>query len=396
MRTILQAEIDHAAQLGPLLRLLLQNLPLESLLEAFLDRLLEALGTHRGAVLLDRGGCCPELVAWRNPHHGVPQYCLSVVGQALAGQDQLTLDAAHEAPMEGLQLLRTRSILCVGIRVEEHVVGAIYLDYACSQDYFKYSHLAFVRQAADLLGVALERHHHHHKQLLEHKLSATDALLAGLNHELGYSLTSVIWCAQHLNGELLDPDHRELASSILHDSLRCQTLLAETVRACRRQPARSKQLCLNECVRSVVHLCRTEFHQAGVHLDFEPEEGMPLLVGIREHLVQVVLNLVQNARRAVSEREGGRVLLRTNSRPDRVRLQVQDNGPGVKEEHRHRLFDPFFTTQEGRLGGGMGLALVSRVASEHGGSVRVHNHHQGGAVFTLELPRSLAVAEAAA
>jgi signal transduction histidine kinase len=75
---------------------------------------------------------------------------------------------------------------------------------------------------------------------------------------------------------------------------------------------------------------------------------------------------------------------RAPNRPDRVRIEVADNGPGIPEAHRDRLFQPFFTTRS--TGTGLGLANVKKIADLHGGRVTMGSRLEGGAVFILELP----------
>ena len=238
---------------------------------------------------------------------------------------------------------------------------------------------------AGMVATAIERAYFYRRSVHEEKLAALGALLAGLSHELNNPLTTILCCSQILTQELKDPDHCEMAASIFRESTRCQSLVTDTLRACKRQPIPTKNLSLNECVMSVVHLCQAQFQRQGTALECELDPSLPELSGVREHLIQVILNLVQNARLALVDRPVGRVVVRTARRGRLVRLQVIDNGPGVPPAHLRQIFDPFFSTR-GERGTGLGLALVSRVASEHGGTIQVHNQSEGGAVFTLEIP----------
>jgi C4-dicarboxylate-specific signal transduction histidine kinase len=77
-----------------------------------------------------------------------------------------------------------------------------------------------------------------------------------------------------------------------------------------------------------------------------------------------------------------------------VTLRVSDNGPGVAPEDRQRVFRPFFTTKEAGKGTGMGLAIVWRVLHEHRGSIAVTTGDEGGACFTVRLPRATTLAAA--
>lgn len=395
LRPIDALEVESLTRLARLTDILNESYDLEPVLEKFLDLLMQELGAQCGLILLDRGGTEPEVVCKRG---NVDCSSSSVVAQALAGQAVLTLDAIADrrfSASASLRKLNTRSILCVPMQRGEKVLGAIYLANASSCGVFSPEHMALLRVLAGMVASTIERAFFYRRSVHEEKLAALGALLAGLSHELNNPLTTILCCAQILEQELGDEEHREMAASIFRESQRCQSLVTDTLRACRRQPTASKNLSLNECVQSVVNLCQPQFQRQQSLLELDLAAVMPELYGVREHLIQVILNLVQNARLAVADQPGGRVLVRTTVRSHTVRLQVVDNGPGVPPAHLKQIFDPFFSTR-GERGTGLGLALVSRVASEHGGTIAVYNRPEGGAVFTLELPIPASEAEEAA
>jgi len=117
-----------------------------------------------------------------------------------------------------------------------------------------------------------------------------------------------------------------------------------------------------------------------------PSIDAPAALGVtadRDMLRRAVLNLMLNAVDAMPE--GGTLRLTAAETAEGVELTVADSGPGVAEELAGRVFEPFFTTKSG--GTGLGLAIVSRIADVHGGCVRVANRPDGGAAFTLLVPR---------
>lgn len=102
-------------------------------------------------------------------------------------------------------------------------------------------------------------------------------------------------------------------------------------------------------------------------------------------LRRLLLNLALNARDAVADR-GGRVAIRVASGHGRAVLEVEDDGPGIDEACRGRLFEPFFSQARGGRGAGLGLAVVYAIAREHGGAVEVRSEPGAGARFVVELP----------
>lgn len=112
-----------------------------------------------------------------------------------------------------------------------------------------------------------------------------------------------------------------------------------------------------------------------------------------EHLVEAdatmirraVLNLILNALDVMAD--GGELSITSAEMPNAIEIEVADSGPGVADDVAVRLFEPFFTTKSD--GTGLGLAIVERIASVHGGSVTCRNCPQGGAAFTLRIPKRL-------
>jgi C4-dicarboxylate-specific signal transduction histidine kinase len=106
----------------------------------------------------------------------------------------------------------------------------------------------------------------------------------------------------------------------------------------------------------------------------------------RDQIVQVLTNLVQNGLEAAGAvREDPRVLVAISRHgDDKVRIVVRDNGPGVSEEMRERLFEPYATSKA--TGTGLGLAICQRIVFEHGGEIVYRPATKGGAVFEIVLP----------
>lgn len=126
-------------------------------------------------------------------------------------------------------------------------------------------------------------------------------------------------------------------------------------------------------------------------VDVEIPEGLPRVRASEHALTQAVLNLFVNAGEAIASVPGGpaaHVRIAAHAAPDgrAVLLSVADNGPGMPESVRKRAFDMFFTTKTRGLGTGLGLALVSRVAREAGGSASIESCPGKGTVVTLRLP----------
>lgn len=119
-------------------------------------------------------------------------------------------------------------------------------------------------------------------------------------------------------------------------------------------------------------------------------DGLPTARGSADRLIQVILNLLLNAKQALSERDSGTVCVETGLGDDGVSLEirVRDDGPGIAEEFRERIFDPFFTTRGPGEGTGLGLSIAYDIVRELGGMLSVSSRVGEGACFVIRLPLS--------
>ena len=150
---------------------------------------------------------------------------------------------------------------------------------------------------------------------------------------------------------------------------------------------------LNHVIENTITVSKGEWKNfASVETDFEAD--LPSFNCIAGDISQVVLNMIVNSSHALSERsvagdeEPNTITLTTVSDDDEVRITVRDNGPGMPEEVRARVFEHFFTTKEVGKGTGQGLSLAHRVIVDtYGGSIDVWSEMNVGTAFTIHLPR---------
>ncbi len=149
---------------------------------------------------------------------------------------------------------------------------------------------------------------------------------------------------------------------------------------------------LNHAVENTVAVSRNAWkYVAAVETELDPD--LPLVPCLPGAINQVLLNLVVNAAQAIEEDrkksggEKGSITLVTRHDGDYVEVQVRDNGPGIPESLRERIFNPFFTTKDVGIGTGQGLAIArSVVADQHGGSLDFESNENGGTTFVVRLP----------
>ena len=138
-------------------------------------------------------------------------------------------------------------------------------------------------------------------------------------------------------------------------------------------------------MEDAIKLSAVTLRQKDIQVKTSLEENLPKCYGDAHLIEQVILNLIDNAVKAMEIKDNSKVLrLSTFSKNNGVYLVVSDTGTGVPAGIREKIFDPFFTTETD--GSGIGLAICQRIINDHGGTIKAGGNRWGGAMFTIELP----------
>ena len=138
-------------------------------------------------------------------------------------------------------------------------------------------------------------------------------------------------------------------------------------------------------IENTLTMLQYKFKKGNTEVIREFDKNLPKIFALVGELNQVWTNLIDNALDAMEAVGRGRLIIRTEKDQEFVKVSIIDNGPGVPEEIRSRIFDPFFTTKDIGKGTGMGLDVVSRIVSQHHGSVKV-NSEPGNTEFVVCFP----------
>ena len=231
----------------------------------------------------------------------------------------------------------------------------------------------------------------------ERRHDAADAnrrLLRNLAHEIKNPLGGIRGAAQLLEGELASPEQREFTRVIISEADRLQSLV-DRVLAPNRGPQLHARINIHEVCERVRSLILAEFPQ-GLQILRDYDASVPDVAGDMEQLIQALLNIVRNSAQALKPRiERADACIEIRTRVARqvtfsqrhcklaLDLRVVDNGPGIPDDIRDRVFDPLVSGREG--GSGLGLALVQTLIQEHDGMVDFDSE-PGRTEFRLLLP----------
>lgn len=142
---------------------------------------------------------------------------------------------------------------------------------------------------------------------------------------------------------------------------------------------------INQVLEETVLLAKKELEDRKISLKIDYSDALPEVSAVPDQIMQVALNLFQNAMDAIPE-TGGVIKLSTRKKGSSLYFTVKDNGSGMTEEIQKDIFEPFFTTKSKTEGTGLGLWITQGIVQSHGGIIEVNSQHGKGSSFTVSLP----------
>jgi signal transduction histidine kinase len=402
------------------------TLVLNDVLEQVLDAVMLITRAERGFLLLSDD---PALGASRAPVESVaglavrvargkgvkgPTHSLStsVVRRAMATRSTVAIANAQADPRistsESIVALDLRTIVCVPLRSPRATegegpadpIGVLYFDNQESSAPFAAESLRAAEALARHAALAIENARlfegqqrsfdelrQTQTQLLQsEKLATIGQMAAGITHEMKTPLTYIIGSLDLLETENgLSPASSELTAAIRMGAERLASL-AHSMRTFSRPSLEELQrLDFKTVVEHSLELCRYQVLKSGVRLERIYADGLPEVLGAAAQLEMAVINLVVNAIHALKGHRGGELRIQTEAGVDEVLLSVSDNGPGIPEAVRDRVFEPFVTTKGEGEGTGLGLSTVLMVVERHGGRID-YSTSPAGTTFKVALP----------
>ncbi len=222
------------------------------------------------------------------------------------------------------------------------------------------------------------------------KLATVGRLISGAAHELNNPLAVVIGHSELLQSKLEKVEGkgvRKNLSAILDGAERISEIVSKLLSFAREERFDKVEVDVNQVLLEALSLREKDIRALKINVarDFVPIP--PKVMGSPDKLRQVFLNIVLNSEQAMEKGENPRNLtVRSSVVKNKVKVDIEDTGPGISKENLERIFDPFFTTREVGQGSGLGLSMCYGVVKEHGGEIRVESEPGNGARFVVELP----------
>jgi signal transduction histidine kinase len=224
------------------------------------------------------------------------------------------------------------------------------------------------------------------------RVTSLATLTASIAHEVNQPLTGIVTnastCLRMLSN---DPPNvtgaSEVARRLIRDGNRASDVITRLRALFSKKPPTAEPVDLNDATREVIALSRSELQRARATLRVQLHDDLPMVMGDRVQLQQVIINLLRNACDAVREVDdrAGEIVIRTaNDEGDRVRLSVRDSGVGFGPTGGDRLFDAFYTTKPDGMG--IGLSVCRSIIENHRGRLWAVSNDGPGVTFAFSIP----------
>jgi C4-dicarboxylate-specific signal transduction histidine kinase len=224
------------------------------------------------------------------------------------------------------------------------------------------------------------------------RVMSLGALTASIAHEVNQPLSGIITnastCLRMLDANPPNVDGaRQTAQRTIRDGHRASDVITRLRALFSKKDFSTESLDLNEAIREVIALSRSEFQRSQVISRVEFAEDLPAITGDRVQLQQVVLNLLLNAADAmngVNDRPRQLIVRTERDEDEQVRVSVQDAGVGFGAQGVDKLFEPFYTTKNGGMG--IGLSVSRSIIESHHGRLWATPNDGPGATFSFSIP----------
>lgn len=263
-------------------------------------------------------------------------------------------------------------------------------------------HQSMEQAYVELESVHLKLKNAQEKMAQASKLVALGELAAGMSHELNQPLTGVRGFAQELQ-DIIQSSQKikkksllSLTGDIIYNADKMASLLSHLRNFARQEKkhfedSKLEEVSLKESIDSVHSLLAKQLKEAKIDFSFDVDEQAETVLAQRHQLEQVLINLVTNSRDAIQEsrthhpRRAGRIELRAWNEGEKTYLRVSDNGEGIPQSLRDRIFDPFFSTKEEGKGMGLGLSISFSIVHNFGGDIVIEKSDPNGTSFLINL-----------
>lgn len=223
------------------------------------------------------------------------------------------------------------------------------------------------------------------------KLASIGQLAAGVAHEINNPLGTILLYASMLKRNLEkiynDDQRTEDLELIVEEANRCKNIVANLLNFARQGKLNLKQFDLIETIREVLKPFTINPVYRQIVFKFDIQENNYVMIGDKEQIKQVIVNVVKNACDAMSDAAKKELIVNLNSDSHNFKIEITDTGNGIPKENQSKVFTPFFTTKSMGKGTGLGLAISYGIIKMHKGNITFTSEQGTGTTFKVVLPK---------
>jgi signal transduction histidine kinase len=384
------------------------TLDIDQLLQRIMELIFEWVDADRGCIMLldpDTKNLEPKVRQTRRGNRASEKITVSktIVDYVMErNEGVLTSDAREDdrwSPAASIVQMGVREAICVPMQGRYDVVGLIYIDTSTTPkeiirnlrpDKFTQDHLKLMIAIAHQAALAVEDTRYYSAMVQAERLAAIGQTIATLSHHIKNILQGIRGGSYLIEMGLADHDESLVSKGwkiVDKNQNKISALVMDMLTFSKEREPELAPSDLNEIVGDVIELMRSRAEELDVQLHWQPEPRIPTLVFDPEGIHRAVLNVVTNALDAAGAQPSGQVHVSTrySDEDSKVRVLIDDNGPGIPSDQIDKLFSPFVSFKGGR-GTGLGLPVSKKIVTESGGRVLVETKVGHGSRFILELP----------
>ncbi|MBI3584075.1 MAG: PAS domain S-box protein [Nitrospinae bacterium] len=233
----------------------------------------------------------------------------------------------------------------------------------------------------------------------QQKLATMGHLISGITHEIKNPLNIISGNVQILDMDEQDTEKKKIYKTLLQQIDRSVKIIDNLLGFARRREYEIKDISINNLIESTIRLVEYEMKLENIIFVRDFKKDLPFIKGDADQLAQVFLNLINNARDSMNEKqkrikggelriEGwkGEIRIATKKTDNAIEITFTDTGLGIPEDKAANMFKPFFTTKAEGKGTGLGLSIAKDIIGKHGGKIELKNMVGEGIKFVIMLP----------
>ena len=228
---------------------------------------------------------------------------------------------------------------------------------------------------------------HAQRQLVQsEKLASVGRLAAGVAHELNNPLGGILLYSNILLNQLKSSSQGEAMKKVVAETERCRRIVKGLLDFSQQGAMQKEKIDLNQLVETTLNIVQKEVSFQNIRIVKRLNHHLELVLVDRLRIQQVILNILLNASEALSGH--GQITITSGQEKENVFLRIKDDGPGMLDATKQRIFDPFFSTKPVGQGTGLGMAVAYGIIQEHNGHIEINTQLGHGSTIIILLPQA--------